>query len=47
MYRQIADTIQQWIAQGELAPGDALPTEAELREQFGVSRVTVRQASSS
>ncbi|WP_421385934.1 GntR family transcriptional regulator [Aeromonas veronii] len=44
MYRQIADTIQQWIAQGELAPGDALPTEAELREQFGVSRVTVRQA---
>ena len=26
MYRQIADTIQQWIAQGELAPGDALPT---------------------
>ena len=44
MYRQIADTIEQWILQGTLAPGDALPTEAELREQFGVSRVTIRQA---
>uniref|UniRef100_A0A182TCN1 HTH gntR-type domain-containing protein n=1 Tax=Anopheles maculatus TaxID=74869 RepID=A0A182TCN1_9DIPT len=44
IYRQIADTLRQQIANGELKPGDALPTEALLREQYGVSRVTVRQA---
>lgn len=44
MYRQIADTIRQQIIGGELQPGDALPTEVVLREQYQVSRVTVRQA---
>lgn len=44
IYRQIADTLRQQIANGELKPGDSLPTEALLREQYGVSRVTVRQA---
>lgn len=43
-YRQIADYIREKIAQGELTPGDALPTESALQEQFAVSRVTVRQA---
>lgn len=32
------------IARGELKPGDALPTESALQTEFGVSRVTVRQA---
>ncbi len=44
MYRQIADTIRYKISEGEYKAGEALPTEAQLREEFDVSRVTVRQA---
>lgn len=44
LYRQIADAILQRIRGGELKPGDALPTESSLQEEYGVSRVTVRQA---
>ncbi|ENE9309351.1 GntR family transcriptional regulator [Enterobacter hormaechei] len=44
MYRQIADALRQHIQEGELKPGDALPTESTLQEAYGVSRVTVRQA---
>lgn len=40
LYRQLLDRIEQ----GELKPGDPLPTEAELQEQLQVSRTTVRQA---
>ncbi|ELY6156474.1 GntR family transcriptional regulator, partial [Cronobacter sakazakii] len=43
-YRQIADTLREQISAGMLKPGDALPTESALQAQFGVSRVTVRQA---
>ncbi|MBF3299513.1 GntR family transcriptional regulator, partial [Leptospira borgpetersenii serovar Ballum] len=43
-YRQIADTLREQIREGVLKPGDALPTESALQAQFGVSRVTVRQA---
>ncbi|MFI7482894.1 GntR family transcriptional regulator [Kocuria sp. M1R5S2] len=34
----------QTLAQGRLGPGDALPGERQLEEQFGVSRITVRRA---
>ena len=44
MYRQIADTIRENIRSGEYKVGEALPTEAQLRENFSVSRVTIRQA---
>lgn len=44
MYRQIADTLRERIQRGALKPGDALPTESALQEEFAVSRVTVRQA---
>ena len=43
-YRQIADALREKINEGELKPGDALPTESSLQEAFNVSRVTVRQA---
>lgn len=44
MYQQIADALREEIADGTMAPGDKLPTEAELREQYDVSRETVRKA---
>lgn len=42
--RQIADSLRGRINRGELAPGAQLPTEAELRAEFDVSRITVRNA---
>ncbi|KXF83588.1 GntR family transcriptional regulator [Enterovibrio coralii] len=44
LYRKIADEIRNKIGTGEYRVGTALPTEAQLREAFSVSRVTVRQA---
>ena len=43
-YRQIAATIKKQISAGKYQPGQSLPTEAQLREEFSVSRVTIRQA---
>lgn len=43
-YRSIADDLQQKIEAGDLPPGAQLPTELELREQYGASRNTVRDA---
>lgn len=43
-YEEIVRQIQSLVADGELKPGNRLPTERQLAEQFGVSRVTVRQA---
>ncbi|MGA5470055.1 GntR family transcriptional regulator [Streptomyces arboris] len=44
MYQQIADAIREQIADGTLAADDKLPTEAELRVAYNVSRETVRKA---
>ncbi len=43
-YEEIVRQLQSLIAQGRLKSGDRLSTERELAQQFGVSRVTVRQA---
>jgi GntR family transcriptional regulator, transcriptional repressor for pyruvate dehydrogenase complex len=40
----IVDQIRLLMRQGQLQPGDQLPAERQLCEQFGVSRVTVREA---
>ncbi|MGW5616535.1 winged helix-turn-helix domain-containing protein [Streptomyces sp. NPDC003877] len=42
--QEIADDLRERIRAGELRPGDRLPTQAELAEEFGVERGTVRQA---
>ncbi len=40
----IVQQIKSNIFAGRLAPGDHLPPEKELAEQFGLSRITVRDA---
>lgn len=40
----IVEQIRVLIRDGQLAAGDRLPSERELGERFGVSRVTVREA---
>ncbi|MFC5137673.1 GntR family transcriptional regulator [Actinomycetospora rhizophila] len=43
-YRQIADHLRAAIDRGDLVAGDKLPSEAELIGNYGVARMTVRQA---
>nr|WP_030686665.1 GntR family transcriptional regulator [Streptomyces sp. NRRL B-1347] len=42
--QDIADALRDRIRTGTLKPGDRLPTQARLAEEFGVERGTVRQA---
>jgi GntR family hexuronate regulon transcriptional repressor len=44
LYKQIARTIAAAIADGRYSPGDKLPSERELTDDFGVSRPTIRDA---
>jgi GntR family transcriptional repressor for pyruvate dehydrogenase complex len=41
---RVTESILQRIVNGEVKPGDKLPSERELGEQFGVSRTVVREA---
>lgn len=41
---QVAEQMQEFIAQGRLQPGERLPSERELADQFGVSRTVIREA---
>src|SRR5262245_60882031 len=43
-YLRIADTLRTEIQAGDLAPGQRLPSETALRDRFGVSLPTLRQA---
>jgi GntR family transcriptional regulator len=44
IYRQIADDLRRQIEAGDLAPSAQLQTEPELRDTYGASRNTVRDA---
>ncbi len=44
LYYQLRNILLQQIESGALMPGDNLPTERELIDRYGVSRITVRQA---
>jgi len=41
---QAAEEIKRYIVDRQLAPGDRLPTENQLAEDFGISRLSVREA---
>ena len=43
-YLQLADAIRARVAAGDVGPGGALASEAELGRAYGASRVTVRRA---
>ncbi|WP_203722372.1 winged helix-turn-helix domain-containing protein [Streptomyces coelicoflavus] len=42
--QEIAEVLRERIRGGDLKAGDRLPTQAELADEFGVERGTVRQA---
>ena len=44
LYHRIKTAIRQAIEEGKLRPGDQLPPERALVEQYHVSRITIRQA---
>lgn len=44
IYRRIADDLRSQIESGDLAEGAQLPAEADIAQQYGTSRPTVRQA---
>lgn len=44
MYKQIADDLRRRITRGDLAPGDEIPTEAELAARWHTSRGPIRNA---
>ncbi len=44
LYYQLMEELRRRIEQGEWKPGDLIPSERELTETYGISRMTVRQA---
>jgi GntR family transcriptional regulator, transcriptional repressor for pyruvate dehydrogenase complex len=47
MRNQVSEQIKQYIVEQKLMPGDRLPTETELAETFGISRLSLREATKS
>jgi GntR family transcriptional regulator len=43
-HREVREAIASRIASGDLAPGDRLPSERDLQEEFSCARSVVRQA---
>ncbi|MFZ5815150.1 MAG: GntR family transcriptional regulator [Bacillota bacterium] len=44
LYYQIKTRLLEQIESGQLKPGDRVPSERELTDRYGVSRMTARQA---
>lgn len=44
MYEQVINVIKDEIQRGVFKPQSKIPTEPELSERFGVSRITIRRA---
>lgn len=44
IYQQIKESIKSWIIDGIYKPSQKIPSESNLIKEFGVSRLTIRQA---
>jgi GntR family transcriptional repressor for pyruvate dehydrogenase complex len=44
IYEEIVDQLKIMLTDGELRPGDKLPSERDMSESLGVSRASVREA---
>lgn len=44
LYERVLEQIKRLIEQGDLKPGDRLPSERELAERIGLSRASLREA---
>lgn len=44
LFEQIVEQVEESILKGHLKPGDQLPAERDLAQEFGVSRTAVREA---
>jgi len=44
LFEEICDQIRGQLSLGKIGPGDKLPPERDLADQFGVSRAAVREA---
>ena len=43
-YEQVKAFVKRQISSGTWRPGDAVPSESALQQQFGISRMTVNRA---
>ncbi|GAA4066048.1 winged helix-turn-helix domain-containing protein [Nonomuraea soli] len=41
-WRRLRTRIREWVTSGKFAPGDKLPSERTLLDEFGMGRTTVR-----
>ena len=44
LWHEVFDRLKAMITRGELAPGDAMPSERDLMDRFGVGRPAIREA---
>lgn len=44
LYSQLRELVRHQIEQGDLRPGEMLPTEKSFEEKYGLSRIMIRQA---
>jgi GntR family transcriptional regulator len=43
-YAQLAGILRKQIEAGKIRPGDPLPSESSLQQEYGVARGTIRKA---
>ena len=44
IYEKVVEKLKESISRGDILPGDPLPSERQLMDDFGVSRSSLREA---